>query len=300
MPTATNNSAGRVSIINYSGNSKSLIRSLHNLTGFCYTSLDAGTLNVELADVSKSTIDYALGTYVDGFTLYVIVNGEDLVFTVNNEYSLIFTFENDNTSYNYGSVAIPDSSFFMCDSVTFSSGEVLILHQGSEGKFTVANSKASRPALSSASHSSGNAYTVIGSGYSGSGAGTKFLREDGTWQSISGGGGSSDAVLYTPQSLSAEQQTQARTNIGAVGATTSGTTPDLTYINYAVLYSPQTLTSEQQAQARENINALSASTSGTMPDVSFNGYKVVVLDDESEMPTNPMSNTLYFIKETAL
>ena len=299
MPTTTNNSAGRVSIINYSGNSKSLIRSLHSLTGFCNTSLEEGALNVELADVSKSTIDYALETYTDGFTLYVVVNGEDLVFTVNSEYTLIFTFE-DDTSYNYGSVVIPQNSFSMCDSVTFGRGDVLILHEASAGEYTVVNSKASRPVLSSASHSSGNAYTVIGSVYSGSGAGTKFLREDGTWQSISGGGGSSDAVLYTPQSLSTEQRQQARTNIGAVGATTSETTPDLSYFNYAVLHTPQTLTSEQQAQARENINALSASTSGTMPDVSFNGYKVVVLDDESEMPTNPMSNTLYFIKETAL
>jgi len=274
MPTTTNNSAGRVSIINYSGNSKSLIRSLHNLTGICYTSPDGGTLNVELADVSKSTIDYAIETYADGFTLYVVVNGEDLVFTVNNEYSLIFTFA-DGTTHNYGSVTIPDSSFFMCDSVTFGSGEVLILHQGSEGKFTVANSKASRPALSSASHSSGYAYTVKGSGYSGSGAGTKFLREDGTWQSISGGGGSSDAVLYTPQSLSAEQQSQARTNIGAVGATTSGTTPDLTYINYAVLYTPQSLSAEQQTQARTNIGAVGATTSGTTPDLSYFNYAVL-------------------------
>ena len=65
----------------------------------------------------------------------------------------------------------------------------------------------------------------------------------------------------------------------------------------AVLYTLQTLTTEQQEQARENINALSATTSGTTPDVSFNSYNVVVLNDESEMPATPSSNTLYFIKE---
>ena len=65
----------------------------------------------------------------------------------------------------------------------------------------------------------------------------------------------------------------------------------------AVLYTQQTLTSSQQAQARENINALSATTSETTPDISFNSYNVVVLDDESEMPATPASNTLYFIKE---
>ena len=261
MPTTTNNSAGRVSIINYSGNSKSLIRSLNSLTGFCNTSLEEGALNVELADVSKPTIDYALETYTDGFTLYVVVSGEDLVFTVGTEYSLIFTFA-DDTSYNYGSVVIPQSSFSMCDSVTFGRGDVLILHEASAGEYTVVNSKASRPVLSSASHSSGNAYTVKGSGYSGSGAGTKFLREDGTWQSISGGGGSSDAVLYTPQSLSAGQQQQARTNIGAVGSEYSETTPDLSYFNYAVLYTPQSLSTGQQAQARTNIGAQDALVSG--------------------------------------
>ena len=65
----------------------------------------------------------------------------------------------------------------------------------------------------------------------------------------------------------------------------------------AVLYTQQSLTTAQQEQARENINALSATTSGTTPDVSFNAYNVVVLNDESEMPATPASNTLYFIKE---
>ena len=67
-----------------------------------------------------------------------------------------------------------------------------------------------------------------------------------------------------------------------------------------MLYTQQTLTTAQQTQARENINALSATTSGTTPDISFNSYNVVVLDDESEMPATPASNTLYFIKEAVL
>ena len=37
----------------------------------------------------------------------------------------------------------------------------------------------------------------------------------------SGGGGSSDAVLYTPQTLTGEQKAQARANIGATDASTS-------------------------------------------------------------------------------
>ena len=40
--------------------------------------------------------------------------------------------------------------------------------------------------------------------------------------SATGGGGSSDAVLYTPQTLTTEQQTQARTNISAYTKPTEG------------------------------------------------------------------------------
>lgn len=63
-----------------------------------------------------------------------------------------------------------------------------------------------------------------------------------------------DAVLLRAQSLSQEQQAQARANIGAVG---SGEVPA-----GAVLWNPQTLTQEQQAQARANIGAAG---SGEMP-----------------------------------
>lgn len=50
-----------------------------------------------------------------------------------------------------------------------------------------------------------------------------------------GGGGSDNAVLYTQQTLTAAQQAQARTNVGAAEAETvvevSGTTPTITPIN---------------------------------------------------------------------
>ena len=65
----------------------------------------------------------------------------------------------------------------------------------------------------------------------------------------------------------------------------------------AVLYTAQSLTNSEQQQARENINALTATPSGTTPDISFNSYNVVVLDDISEMPETPASNTIYMIKE---
>lgn len=54
--------------------------------------------------------------------------------------------------------------------------------------------------------------------------------------------GIADAVSVTPQTLSVEQQAQARGNIGAG--------PDS-----AVLYTVQSLTDEQKTQARGNINA---------------------------------------------
>lgn len=41
--------------------------------------------------------------------------------------------------------------------------------------------------LSSSSHATTSEYVVKGSGYTGTGAGSKFLREDGTWQAVSGG-----------------------------------------------------------------------------------------------------------------
>ena len=58
------------------------------------------------------------------------------------------------------------------------------------------------------------------------------------------GASSSDAVLYTAQSLTDAQKAQARNNIGA-GSPTSD----------AVLYTSQTLTDAQKTQARNNIGA---------------------------------------------
>lgn len=54
-----------------------------------------------------------------------------------------------------------------------------------------------------------------------------------------------DAVLYTPQTLTNAQKTQARNNIGATGSD-------------AVLYTQQSLTNSQKTQARENIGAISS------------------------------------------
>ena len=61
------------------------------------------------------------------------------------------------------------------------------------------------------------------------------------------------AVSYDPQLLSADEQAQARTNIGAVS---SG---DIPPAQDAVLYTAQQLTEAQQGQARSNIAAASQS-----------------------------------------
>lgn len=60
--------------------------------------------------------------------------------------------------------------------------------------------------------------------------------------------GSDDAVKYTEQSLTSEQQAQARENIGAAASDDIPTD--------AVKYTEQTLTDAQKAQARTNIGAL--------------------------------------------
>ena len=56
------------------------------------------------------------------------------------------------------------------------------------------------------------------------------------------GAGKSESVLYTSQTLTDEQKTQARNNIGASSSS-------------AVLYTAQSLTDAQKAQARNNIGA---------------------------------------------
>ena len=86
----------------------------------------------------------------------------------------------------------------------------------------------------------------------------------------SGGGGTADAVTYTPQTLTEEQQAQARTNIGAEKAGTAYTKPasgipktdladdvqtSLAKADTAISYNSQTLTEEQKSQARTNIGA---------------------------------------------
>lgn len=60
--------------------------------------------------------------------------------------------------------------------------------------------------------------------------------------------GSDDAVKYTEQSLTSEQQAQARENIGAAASTDIPTD--------AVKYTAQTLTDAQKTQARTNIGAV--------------------------------------------
>jgi hypothetical protein len=81
------------------------------------------------------------------------------------------------------------------------------------------------------------------------------LYDDGTSkQWVEDGSGGSDAVLYnTVQALTTGQQTQARTNIGAV---------DQTYVDGAdantLKYTPQTLTAPQQTQARTNVGGIGA------------------------------------------
>ena len=57
--------------------------------------------------------------------------------------------------------------------------------------------------LTNSAHASGTDYVVQGSGYSGTGNGSKFLREDGTWQTVSGGGsttlsGLTDVSISSP------------------------------------------------------------------------------------------------------
>ena len=93
-------------------------------------------------------------------------------------------------------------------------------------------------------------------------------------------GGSKDAVTYTPQTLTEEQQAQARTNIGAEKAGTGYTKPasgipksdladdvqtSLNKADTAISYDSQTLTEEQKSQARTNIGAEKAGTAYTKP-----------------------------------
>lgn len=72
--------------------------------------------------------------------------------------------------------------------------------------------------------------------------------------------GSDDAVKYTEQSLTSEQQAQARENIGAAASDDIPTD--------AVKYTAQTLTAAQQAQARTNIGAGTSSFSGSYSDLT--------------------------------
>lgn len=67
-------------------------------------------------------------------------------------------------------------------------------------------------------------------------------------------GGSDDAVKYTEQSLTSEQQAQARENIGAAASTDIPTD--------AVKYTAQTLTDAQKTQARTNIGAGTSNFTG--------------------------------------
>lgn len=72
--------------------------------------------------------------------------------------------------------------------------------------------------------------------------------------------GSDDAVKYTEQSLTSEQQAQARENIGAAASTDIPTD--------AVKYTAQTLTAAQKTQARTNIGAGTSSFSGNYSDLT--------------------------------
>lgn len=72
--------------------------------------------------------------------------------------------------------------------------------------------------------------------------------------------GSDDAVKYTEQSLTSEQQAQARENIGAAASDDIPTD--------AVKYSAQTLTDAQKTQARTNIGAGTSSFSGRYSDLT--------------------------------
>lgn len=72
--------------------------------------------------------------------------------------------------------------------------------------------------------------------------------------------GSDDAVKYTEQSLTSEQQAQARENIGAAASDDVPTD--------AVKYTGQTLTDAQKTQARTNIGAGTSSFSGSYSDLT--------------------------------
>lgn len=105
-----------------------------------------------------------------------------------------------------------------------------------------------------------------------------------------------NCVLFNvAQSLTAEQQLQARQNIGAEGSSD---------IQYFVSVLPQTFTTEQQAQATANINA--CSTNGTYPNLTAgtaqNSNNNLVLNGDFLLNTN--GQTVYnsgtpYGKETA-
>lgn len=75
------------------------------------------------------------------------------------------------------------------------------------------------------------------------------------WEKVGGTDSEQNAVLYTPQELTSEQQEQARKNIGVNDGGSGGGS-----VEGAVLYTAQNLTEEQREQARKNIGAMSEGT----------------------------------------
>ncbi len=133
---------------------------------------------------------------------------------------------------------------------------------------------------------------------------------------MTAGGGSPYAVLYTKQSLSAEQQSQARDNIGAYSysealADMENLSADIvasevnafkSAVKYtdeqlaeysAVTYTGQALTPEQQAQARDNIGAYSFEEAVTAIDTLVSDMAIAdeeILDVSKKYTDNKLSD----------
>lgn len=110
----------------------------------------------------------------------------------------------------------------------------------------------------------------------------------------SGGGVISipDAVLFTPQNLTPNQQAIARNNIG-VGSGGEAVVD-------AVLYTPQTLTEAQQAQARENIGVTASDSDLPEPTDADNGKVLGIRNGQYTLVDDQTGDDSTFPEDTEI
>lgn len=101
----------------------------------------------------------------------------------------------------------------------------------------------------------------------------------------------SDVISKDSQTLTEEEKTQARTNIGAGTSSFSGNYTDLTNKPNAVLYDTQTLTEAQKAQVRANIGAGASSFSGNYSDLQNTPTKLSDFTNDQNFATTTEVST---------